>query len=232
LKILAVVPARGGSKRLPNKNIKILGGKPLIQWTLESVDQMPEICDLLVSTDDLKIAEIALGFGVMAPWLRPSYLATDLASSVDVVLHALDWYEDEYGPVDGVLLLQPTTPFRSKSKIRVGIDLFSSSKFKSVVGVSESQSHPMWTFMIEGGELVPFCEGKNHNTRSQDLKPAFVINGGFYLISPHELRAKKSFINEETLPLIISSPIEAIDIDTQWDFDVAEFATKHANLIG
>ena len=126
MKILALIPARGGSKRLPKKNILPLGGKPLISWTIDAVKDTPEIVDILVSTDSCEIASVARAAGALVPWLRPDVLSTDTATSMDVCLHALDWYEEKYGDVDGLLLLQPTSPFRDKNTITKGIELFQS----------------------------------------------------------------------------------------------------------
>ena len=124
MKILALIPARGGSERLPDKNTRLLGDKPLIVWSIEIIKDIPEICDILVSTDDIDISKISKESGALLPWLRPAELATDTASSVDTALHALDWYEAEKGAVDGLLLLQPTSPFRSRDTIYKGIKLF------------------------------------------------------------------------------------------------------------
>jgi CMP-N-acetylneuraminic acid synthetase len=222
VKILALIPARGGSKRLPGKNICILGGKPLVVWSIDVVRGIPEICDILISTDDPAIAAVCSEVGAYVPWLRPAELATDTASSIDVALHALDWYEAEKGSVDGLLLLQPTSPFRTKKTVRRGIELFSKNGQQPVLGVSPTHAHPMWTLKMEGDYLVPFMQEHGLGTRSQDLPPAFVVNGSFYLISPTELRACRSFVGGKTMPLLIESPQEALDIDTQWDFNMAE----------
>ena len=101
MRILALVPARGGSKRLPRKNIRILAGKPLINWTIEVAKGIPEICEILVSTDDPEIASIAKSAGATVPWLRPKILATDESTSAEVALHALDWYETDNEKIDG-----------------------------------------------------------------------------------------------------------------------------------
>ena len=205
----------------PGKNIRMLGDKPLIVWSIDAAKGIPEICDILVSTDSSEIAEISKESGVLVPWLRPGGLATDTASSVDVAIHALDWYEAEHGTVDGVLLLQPTSPFRTKETIRKGIMLFAKHERNPVVGVSPTHAHPMWTLKMEGDYLVPYIEGHDLETRSQDLPPAYVVNGSFYLSSPAELRADQSFIGLKATPLIIQSPQEALDIDTEWDWTVA-----------
>ena len=223
MRILALIAARGGSKRLPGKNIRQLGGQPLIVWSIDVVKNVPEICDILVSTDDLAIADICTEAGASVPWLRPAELASDTASSVDVALHALDWYEAENGAVDGILLLQPTSPFRTTETVRRGIELFGEHDHQPVVGVSLTHAHPMWTLKREGDHLVPFMQEHGLETRSQDLPPAYVVNGSFYLITPTELRACRSFVGAKTIPLIIESPQEAVDIDTEWDFKMAGF---------
>lgn len=222
MKILALIPARGGSKRLPGKNIRILDGKPLIVWSIDVAKDIPEICDILVSTDNSAIAEVCKEADAYVPWLRPAELATDTASSVDVALHALDWYEAEKGAVDGLLLLQPTSPFRTKITISKGIELFVKHDRQPVLGVSLTHAHPMWIFKMEGDYLVPFMQEHGLRTRSQDLPPAYVVNGTFYLVSPAELRAGRSFVGEKTIPLLIESRQEALDIDTEWDFRMAE----------
>jgi CMP-N,N'-diacetyllegionaminic acid synthase len=223
VKILALVVARGGSKRLPGKNIRPLGGVPLILWSINVANGIPEICDILVSTDDDVTANLCKEAGALVPWLRPAALASDEARSIDVVLHALDWYETEFGSVDGLLLLQPTSPFRSRETVAKGIELFKRNKTqKTVLGVTEAHDHPMWTFKIDEKSLVPYLGEAGLNTRSQDLKPAYVVNGSFYLSSPHEIRTHKSFISEQTIPLIINSVEESIDIDTEWDWEIAQ----------
>ena len=226
MKILALITARGGSKRLPGKNIRILGGKPLIVWSIDVAKNIPELCDILVSTDDPAIAAVCEEAGAYVPWLRPPELANDTASSVDVALHALDCYEAEKGAVDGLLLLQPTSPFRTQATVQRGIELFSKHDYQPVLGVSPTHAHPMWTLKMEGDYLVPFMGEHGFRTRSQDLPSAYVVNGSFYLITPAELRACRSFVGAKTIPLVIESTQEAIDIDTEWDFKIAELYFK------
>jgi CMP-N,N'-diacetyllegionaminic acid synthase len=222
MKILALIPARGGSKRLPGKNIKLLGGKPLIVWSIDVAKGNPEICDILVSTDDAATAKVCKDAGALVPWLRPEELATDTASSVDVALHALEWYEAEKGKVDGLLLLQPTSPFRTQQTVRQGIGLFKDNNRQSVLGVSPCLTHPMWTLKIEGQHLVPFMPEHGLGIRSQDLPPAYAVNGSFYLSTPENLRTSLSFSAGELIPLLIDSEEEALDIDTALDFKIAE----------
>jgi CMP-N,N'-diacetyllegionaminic acid synthase len=222
VRILALITARGGSKRLPKKNIRALGGRPLIVWSIEVAKGVPEICDILASTDDAEIAAIARGAGALVPWLRPKELATDSTSSVDACLHALEWYEQENGKVDGLLLLQPTSPLRSRDTVRRGIELFRAQQHRPVVGVSVADSHPMWCFRLEEDRMRPFIEGGGLHLRSQDLPAAYVVNGALYLIAPEDLRKGRSFMTDDTLALKIERPEECIDIDTEWDLGMAE----------
>ncbi len=223
MRILALITARAGSKRLPGKNIKLLGGKPLIVWSIDVVKNIPEICDILVSTDDGVIAEVARSAGASVPWLRPADLANDTASSADVALHALDWYERENGKVDGLLLLQPTSPFRTRETVLRGITIFMENQGSPVISLSPAESHPMWCFRVNDQVMQPFInDGSDLNLRSQDLTPAYVINGAFYLVAPDRLRVSKSFYDKDTVPLLMDEPKESIDIDTEWDFLCAE----------
>jgi CMP-N,N'-diacetyllegionaminic acid synthase len=226
VKILALIPARGGSKRLPGKNIRNLQGKPLIVWSIEVAKGIPEICDILVSTDDPDISTVCKESGALVPWFRPAELATDDASSVDVAIHAVDWYESEKGAIDGVMLLQPTSPFRSRKTVRKGIALFKKNNLKSVLGITPCQDHPMWTLKMAKNSLVPFMTEHALGTRSQALPAAYVVNGSFYLISPAMLREKRTFVEIGATPLLIESPQESLDIDTEWDFTIAEIIKK------
>lgn len=222
MRILALILARGGSKRLPGKNIRPLGGKPLIIWSIDVATDVPEVCDILISTDDDAIADVCKQAGAYVPWLRPAELATDTATSVDAALHALDWYEAEKGAVDGVLLLQPTSPFRTKETLHKGVELFISNSRQSVIGVSRTHAHPMWTLVLDGDQLVPYLEEHGLGKRSQDLKEAYSVNGCFYLITPEQLRANKSFFVSKAQPLVIDSFQEELDIDTEKDWELAE----------
>ena len=226
MRILALIPARGGSKRLPGKNIKLLGDKPLINWTIEAAKEIPEICEILVSTDNSEIALIAKMAGARVPWLRPALLSTDVATSVDVAIHALDWYEKEFCKVDGLLLLQPTSPYRTKLTIQRGINLFKEFNQQPVIGVSPSQSHPQWALKQQGNFVVPFMKDHKLGIRSQELTPSFTPNGLLYLVSPEYLRREYSFGGMMAIPCHTSSRKEAIDIDSKSDFEFAEYMLR------
>ena len=227
MKILALILARGGSKRLPNKNILLLGEKPLINWSIDSAKFVSEICEIMVSTDSNQIKEVAKEAGAFVPWLRPDKLSSDESSSEDAAIHALDWYETNHGKVDGLLLLQPTSPFRTPTLIKEGIKLYSNFNLNTVIGVSPTHEHPNWTFKLKEGALTPLFDKNGLNMRSQDLEPAFIVNGSFYLISPKNLRKNKSFFIEPLTPLIINSKIESIDIDTEEDLHYANYCLNN-----
>ena len=226
MKILALITARGGSKRIPNKNIKNLCGKPLIEWSLSTLKGIDNICDILVSTDNESIAELSSKAGAMVPWLRPKHLAEDSSSSVDVSIHALTWYQKHHGDIDGLLLIQPTSPFRTKETILKGIELFKNNDTKSVISFSPARDHPFWCFEQSDGLMKKYINSGDQHLRSQDLPPAYVTNGAFYLIAPKNLIRNKSFYKGDIVPLIMKNEIESIDIDTQWDWEIAELLCK------
>jgi CMP-N,N'-diacetyllegionaminic acid synthase len=221
VRILALVPARGGSKRVPGKNIRPLHGKPLLVWSIEAARDVPSVCDIMVSTDAQEIADVARDAGALVPWLRPGELATDTATSVEVALHALSWYEEDLGPVDGLLLLQPTSPFRTKPSIARAISLFREQGQRTVVSVSPAADHPLWCYRIDDHTMRPFIDRAARPVRSQDLPPAYALNGSIYLIAPKDLRAKRSFLPEDAVPLVIESTDETLDIDTEADWRAA-----------
>lgn len=223
MRILGLITARGGSKRLPRKNLLPLGGKPLIAWTIDRAHEAAVFCDLVVSTDDSEIAAVAEQWGVPVPELRPNALASDSASSVDVALDAVTRYEARNGKVDGLILLQPTSPFRSVATIRAAAKLYEECGGDvPVVSLSPVHHHPAWCFRRDGAGIVPFLGWDGIGKRSQDLEPAFVMNGAIFAIHPAQLAARNTFVPAETRPLIIDSPFEGIDIDTPMDFKIAE----------
>lgn len=223
MKILAIIPARAGSKRLPGKNIKLLGGKPLIQWSIEGAFEHSEIVDCLVTTDSKEIADISRSLGAFVPWLRPHELATDTSLSIDVVLHAVEWYQKNKGTVDGVLLLQPTSPFRSYESLNEAFQKFSEYNFeKTILSFSRLDYHPYWTFYKEGEFMKPIFSDEKLQSRSQDLPFAYRINGSIYLVPTKWLMEKKSLYTKDIIPIFAKSAREEIDIDTLEDLLDAE----------
>lgn len=223
MKILALIPARGGSKRLPGKNIKILGDKPLIAWTILAAKESGVCADIWVSTDDSQIAAVSSEWGASVPFIRDEELAGDFTSSVDVTLDALKRYEQLNGEPDGVLLLQPTSPFRTSNLIRQAVEVFKQNGAqRTVVSVNAVDHHPAWCFEAVDGRLVPFLGWEALKKRSQELPAAFALNGSIYLINPYDLKKNKSFFSSDMIPLFMTRWSESIDIDTPEDWMIAE----------
>jgi N-acylneuraminate cytidylyltransferase/CMP-N,N'-diacetyllegionaminic acid synthase len=222
MKIIAVIPARAGSKRLPGKNVKMLGEHPLIAWTIRAALQSSGVSDVVVTTDDPQAAEIAQRYGATVPGMRPGHLSTDTATSVDVVRYVVDQYEASNGPVQGVLLLQPTSPFRTVESIDKAIELFAASPLRPVVSVSPASAHPAWCFKVESGSMQPFMGWEQVARRSQDLEPAYTLNGAIYLIAPDVLRRHDGFVFEGAVPLVMDQSEESLDIDTVDDWSEAQ----------
>lgn len=222
MKILGIVLARGGSKRIPRKNVRLLGARPLIAWSIMAANQSGALYDVMVSTDDPEIASVSREWGAQVPWLRPPELARDLSPSIDAVIHALDWFEVNHGAMDGVMLLQPTSPFRSASTIRRAVELFACLDGRPVIGVSPSGMPPEWYFRVSDEGMTPVLGWEAVALRSQDFPPAYKLNGAMYLASPEFVRQNRTFLTPETYPLVMSDDKESVDIDTETDWQKAE----------
>ena len=229
-KILAIIPARKNSKRVPGKNIKPLNGTPLIEWTIETALRS-NLEHIVVSTDCEEIANITRGCGAEAPFLRSGDLAQDNSQVIDAVMQVLDHFGSQGEQFDGVMLLQPTSPFRSVETIQNAIDLFNNCDGESVVSVSSAKPHPYWCKTIQNGVLKPYTpETKDKaNLNAQELPDIYQLNGLIYLASVETILTNRSFYSENTMALIISSDEEAIDIDTPLDLALAEAV---ANKLG
>ena len=229
MNITALIPARGGSKRVPQKNLKPLGGRPLVEWTIAAALAATGISEVIVSTDDEDIAAIARQAGASVPWLRPPHLAADHSSIADVLAHFLDWCETDRSLPDGIMVLQPTSPFRRPALLDAAIDLYTGSGgSRSVIGVSDAgHSHPAWAFALQGEVIAPLNPaGLGH--RSQELEKIFYVNGYVYLVSPAQIRDGGSLFSASCDPLIIEDRREALDIDTEWDWQLAEFLASRS----
>lgn len=227
--ILCLILARKNSKRLPNKNKLLLGGKPLIQWTFDIAKKIFNTNNILLSTDDEYLVEIAKDNKILAPWLRPSYLAEDNSSSEDSALHAIDWYERNYSFTDGILLLQPTSPFRNIETIKKGINIFLTNQNKTVIGVSRCKQHPKLCMVENCNQLYPYDKDKEVEKSSTNLNTVFHINGSFYLTTLDSLRSNRTFTPNGSIPLICDNFYEAIDIDTEDDYLLAKLIEKSKN---
>jgi len=228
LRMLVIIPARGGSKRLPRKNARLLGGRPLIAWSIDTALGLDKFCDVLLTTDDEELANIGREAGALVPWLRPAELATDTATSGDVLRHALTWYEAERGSVDGVVLLQPTCPLRRSASVSGALQRFlaqpSNEYRRTVVSVSPSSIPPEWCFRVcdVDGELEPVLGWTEVGKRSQDLQPSFQLNGSIYVASSEAIRTGRSLIEPGSLAYLMEGAEESVDIDTEDDWRIAE----------
>ncbi|WPL82071.1 acylneuraminate cytidylyltransferase family protein [Bordetella hinzii] len=230
-RILTLVPARGGSKRVPRKNVLPLGGLPLIGWTLLTARSSRCCGDVVVSTDDPEIADVAGRYGAVLPGLRPDELSGDTAGSVDVALFELDRFEQAHGAVDALVLLQPTSPFRGTASIERAVEIFfAHGGARPVVSVAPVSVHPAWTFRITEQGMDPVLGWEALSSRSQDLEPMWALNGAVYVISPSRLRADRRFLTPDVLPLRMSDPMESVDIDTWEDWRSAEELVRQGKV--
>lgn len=217
VRLLALIPARGGSKGIPRKNIRELHGKPLLAWSIEAARRSASVSRVMVSTEDPEIAEVSTTWGAEVPFLRPAELARDDTPGIAPVLHALG----ELPEFDWVLLLQPTSPLRTAADIDGIVRFCQERSAPAAVSVCEATNHPWWVYRQDpAGRLHPFVEGVNA-ARRQDLPPAFVLNGALYLARRDWLLEQRSFMGEQTLGYEMPSE-RSIDIDTPMDWMLAE----------
>jgi CMP-N,N'-diacetyllegionaminic acid synthase len=229
-RILAVIAARGGSKGLPRKNIRILAGKPLIVWTIEKALKSSYLDKIIVSTDDREIAEIAKDSGAQVPFLRPSALASDHANSVDVVEHAINFLREKSELFDYIALLEPTSPLRKDSDIDRAVEALvnAGDNADSLVSLGKiSLEHPWVAKKIdEQGFMAPFVENAEEVTRRQELKDAFFPYGVIYLSSISSLLRNRTFYPNRTIPLFIER-WQCYEIDDIYDFIATETILKY-----
>ena len=215
---LGLILARGGSKGIPRKNLKLLAGKPLIAWTIEAALQSQQLSSIVVSTDDPEIAQVAQHWGADIPFLRPTELAQDDTPSIKPVLHALA----ELPHIDSVMLLQPTSPLRTATDIDMCIALAHEHNASSVVSVTESANHPYWTYQLDAEcKLSKFLDQPTV-TRRQDLPLAYALNGALYFASASWLKRYKTFVTEETVAYVMPKE-RSVDLDTYLDWYFAEW---------
>jgi CMP-N,N'-diacetyllegionaminic acid synthase len=224
MNILAVIPARGGSKSVPRKNIATIAGKPLLSFAIEEAMKVSSITDILVSTDDLEIANVARSYGAFVPFLRPAELATDDAQSAPVLIHALlemESYSRKH--YDAVIMLQPTTPLRQAHHIQTAIDIFTKNICDSVVSVvSVGGYHPFRMKRLIGNRLVNFIDQGFEDMRPRQVLPSvYIRNGAIYLSCRRLIVDQKQIVGELCLGFEMSAE-ESINIDNIIDFKLAE----------
>lgn len=224
--MLAVIPARGGSKRIPRKNVREVAGKPLIAHTVEQAKRNETFEEVVVSTDDREIGEVASSWGANVPFYRPPELATDEASTDEVISHVLDWYVERDRLFESVCLLQVTTPLRSDEDVKGAIEMFDSQRPASLVTVSQFSIPPQFALRRdEDGTLIerfdPPKVFTDEYVRSQDLEGLLYPNGALYLATTDAWCEYERFYTPETLGYEMP-PIRSIDIDEEWELELVE----------
>ncbi len=225
-KFLAIIPARAGSKRVLNKNKRILNGKPLIQWSIDAAKQSKYIDSIVVSSDDNQILSIAQKQNVDI-LKRPDSLASNTSTAVDVLLHALEKIEDTF---DYLVLLQPTSPLRTSLDIDQAIEMLIDREKNSVVSVCQTQHSPLWCNTLpESGIMDNFMSKSLEGKRSQDLETYYRLNGAIYIVKISEFISVKSLIPDNAYAYKMDQS-RSIDIDTMYDFVCAEAIMKSEEL--
>ncbi|MGB9979490.1 cytidylyltransferase domain-containing protein [Methanobacterium sp.] len=224
MNILAIIPARGGSKGVPRKNIKKIAGKPLIAYTIESAVESKHIDKVIVSTEDQEIAHISKEYGAEII-KRPEKLALDNSSTIDAIFHCLNYLKIEKYMPDIVVLLQPTSPLRTTENIDESIEFFCKKDCESVISVCEFEHSPYWSLKIENHYLKPNFGDKYFKMRRQDLPTLYLPNGAIFISNPQNLMNYESFYSKKIMPYLMS-PENSIDIDSELDFKIAETILK------
>lgn len=226
IQTLIIIPARSGSKGIPDKNIKWLEDKPLIAWTTRAIQKAnPSNCLAILSTDSDRYADVGREAGLHVPFIRPADCANDKASALAVIDHALQWFEDEYRYLPEQLMwLQPTSPFRSSAIIEQALAMMAQCQADGVIGCKEIHRDLTTLFRTQDGFLTALSE-ERVQTRRQDVESLLTPNGAMYLCKTSVLQEKQSFYSERTLPLVMDA-IMSLDIDTPTDWAMAEALVK------
>lgn len=221
--MIAIIPARGGSKGLPGKNIKMLRGKPLIAYTIEVALKSKYITRVILSTDDEEIAKVGLSYGAEVPFLRPDFLATDTALAIDVYKYMLDRLEKaENLKIEEFIVLQPTSPLREFSDINTAIKLFKEKNADSVISYCE-EHHPIrWhKYLTNDNRIVPIFSNEQVQNRQAE-RPSYYPNGAIYVFKKRIIVEEKTYYTDASYAIIMSRK-NSVDIDTLEDFEYAEF---------
>lgn len=226
---LAVIPARGGSKRIPRKNIKIFGGKPMIAWSIEAALQSSCFDRVIVSTDDVEIAEVARAYGAEVPFMRPAELSDDNTATAPVIAHAIAWHNSYDKQVDAVCCIYATAPFVSARNLQQGLQILQDSGADFAFSVT-SYSFPIQrAIRITSNQRVEMFQPEHFSTRSQDLEEAWHDAGQFYWGTANAWLAQKPLFSHDSAPVLL--PRHRVqDIDTLEDWARAELMFKAMNM--
>jgi len=223
-KILGIIPARGGSKGVPRKNLRELAGKPLLAWTIEAAKSSCLIDRVILSSEDDEIIKTARQYGLDVPFKRPESLALDETPGVEPVLHAMKELESD--GYSHIVLLQPTSPLRKAEDIDEAIRLCLETKAPSCVSVCRSAHPPWWMFRIDvNNRLMPIMDAEALPLRRQDAPVAYQLNGSVYVAECDFLKQSKGFISPDTVAYVMP-PERSLDIDTEIDLAIAEMILK------
>lgn len=222
-RVLGIVAARGGSRGVPGKNIKLLAGRPLLAYTIDAARASGVIDRLILSTDADDIAHVGRTLGLEVPFMRPSSLAGDQSPMLPVLRHAIDTLAEHRWDAEVVVLLQPTSPFRRPEHIRGAVEMLRDTRADSVVTVVELPRHlsPDYVMRIDGGRLVTFLPEGARITRRQDARPAFVRDGTVYACWSRTIREQNSLYGADCRPLVVPAA-ESLSIDSDADWKEAE----------
>jgi CMP-N-acetylneuraminic acid synthetase len=225
--VLAIVPARGGSKGIPRKNLRMVGGRPLVARAADVARSVPEIDRAVVSTDDAEIAKVAKEAGLDAPFVRPEAISSDTATSLDVLIHALEAVEQaDHRRYEIVVLLEPTSPLRTPRHVSATIRMLVDGGYDSVWTVSETdtKAHPLKQLSVTDGALR-FYDPKGGNvTARQQLSPVYHRNGVAYAFTRECLVDQRAIMGRKCGALVVEG--EHVSIDTEWDIDLAEWVLR------
>ncbi|MFV8326000.1 cytidylyltransferase domain-containing protein [Flavobacterium sp. ZS1P14] len=224
MRVLGLIPARGGSKGIPGKNIKYLGGKPLIGYTSEIALQSHYLSEVILSSDDDSIIAIAKELGISVPFVRPDALAQDATPSIDVILHALEWYQAHTVLFDAVCLLQVTSPFRTVEFLNAAIEKFIKSDCDSLISVRQipHEYNPHWAFEVNAEGNLKIATGEEQIiSRRQELPVSYHRDGSIYITKTGVLLHDHSLYGKTTA-FIESDSESYVNIDTVADWDIAE----------
>lgn len=222
--VLAVIPARGGSKGLPRKNIKTMAGKPLISWTIEAAQASAYIDRLVLSSEDEEIIEVAHSFGCEVPFVRPAELAEDESSGIDPILHALE----QLPGYDVVVVLQPTSPLRTTTDIDECLRFFQAAHAQVCVSMTEADKKPHWMFFLSTDHhLQPVIKQDEIGARRQDLPEVYLPNGALFIASSEYLLRSKSFYTDQTIGYLMPKE-RSYEIDDLIDFKICEYLLNNS----
>ena len=225
MKILVIIPARGGSKGIPHKNIKPLNGKPLIHYTIDEAREIVGDDDICVSTDDPEIIKCVEDYGLKVPFVRPEELATDTAGTYEVLLHALSFYEKQGQHYDVVLLLQNTSPFRTAEQIKEALKLYTSD-VDMIVSVKECAANPYYcVFEEDNNGYLHVCKGDGNIFRRQDAPKVYEYNGAIYIMNAEKLKTTHMHKMQKRVKYVMDD-LSSFDLDTMWDWQMAENIIK------